>query len=91
MKEMRRQTLEEAILALLAERQEGKTICPSEAARAVGGSGWRDQMPLAREAAAALAVQGRIDVLQRGEPVDALTARGPIRLRSRPARASRPL
>jgi hypothetical protein len=85
---MRRQTLEEAILALLARRSEGRTICPSEAARAVGGPAWRDHMPLAREAAAALAAEGRIDVLQKGVPVDALKARGPIRLRRRPARAS---
>ena len=83
MSEMRRQTLEEAILALLAERQEGKTICPSEAARAVGGPNWRDQMPLAREAAAALSAEGRIDVLQKGRPVNALEARGPIRLRAK--------
>lgn len=91
MGEMRRQTLEEAILALLAERSTGKTICPSEAARAVGGPAWRDHMPLAREAAAALAAGERIDVLQKGEPVDALEARGPIRLRLRPSRASAPL
>ena len=90
MGDMRRQTLEEAILALLAERSEGKTICPSEAARAVGGTAWRDQMPLAREAAAALAAEGRIVVLQKGEPVDALKARGPIRLGLGPARASTP-
>jgi hypothetical protein len=38
-------------------------------------------MPLARETAAALAARGEIDVLQKGEPVDAREARGPIRLR----------
>lgn len=81
MNEVQRQTLEEAIMALLAERREGRTICPSEAARAVGGQNWRDHMPLAREAAAALAAGGRVDVLQKGEPVDALKARGAIRLR----------
>jgi hypothetical protein len=73
--------LERAILDLLAERDAGKTICPSEAARAVGGDDWRDLMPTAREAAARLAGRGEIEVTQRGEPVDALTARGPIRLR----------
>ncbi len=78
---MRRRHLERTIVDLLSQRGGGKTICPSEAARAVGGRDWRDQMPLAREAAAALAAEGRIDVLQKGEPVDALQARGPIRLR----------
>jgi hypothetical protein len=56
------------------------TICPSEAARAVGGDDWRDLMPAAREAAARLADRGEIEVTQRGERVDALAARGPIRL-----------
>ena len=78
---MERQHLERVIVDLLSRRGEGKTICPSEAARAVGGHTWRDQMPLAREAAAALAAEGRIVVSQKGEPVDALQARGPIRLR----------
>ena len=43
--------LEDAITRLLDERGPDKTICPSEAARAVGGSGWRDLMPDARKAA----------------------------------------
>ncbi|MDQ5834038.1 MAG: DUF3253 domain-containing protein [Actinomycetota bacterium] len=51
---MRRQTLEAAIVDLLSQPAESKTICPSQAARAVGGRGWRDRMPLGREAAASL-------------------------------------
>jgi hypothetical protein len=71
-----------AILALLAERAPGRTICPSEAARALGGdAGFRPLMPLVREAAAGLVADGRIEVTQRGEVVDPATARGPIRLR----------
>ena len=73
--------LEATILALLEQRKAGATICPSEAARAAGGGNWRPLMDAAREAADRLAGQGRIEVLQRGEPVNALTARGPIRLR----------
>ena len=48
----------EAILALLARRRPGTTICPSEAARALAGdddAAWRPLMPAVREAAAALA------------------------------------
>jgi hypothetical protein len=75
--------LETAISALLDQRDPGKTICPSEAARAVGGDEWRDLMPSAREAAKRMADRGEIVVTQRGEPVDPLTARGPIRLRRR--------
>ena len=72
--------LERVILDLVGRRPEGRTICPSEAARAVGGDEWRELMPDAREAAARLAARGEIAVTQRGAPVDALTARGPIRL-----------
>jgi hypothetical protein len=38
-------------------------------------------MPLVREAAGALVAAGRIEVTQRGRPVQLATARGAIRLR----------
>jgi hypothetical protein len=72
--------LETAIGDLLAHRDEGKTICPSEAARAVGGREWRDLMPAAREAAARMAERGQVVVTQKGREVDATEARGPIRI-----------
>ena len=71
-----------AILGLLAQRDHGKTICPSEAARELDPDGYRELMPLVRRAAAELAAERRIEVTQRGEPVDPASARGPIRLRS---------
>lgn len=77
--------LETAILRLLDERARGATICPSEAARAIGGETWRELMEPARSAARRLAARGEIDVVQRGRPVDPSTARGPIRLRRRDA------
>lgn len=72
--------LESAIAELLARRDEGRTICPSEAARAVGDENWRDLMPAAREAAARLADRGEVVVTQKGMEVDAVKARGPIRI-----------
>jgi len=75
--------LQHAITRLLDERDEGKTICPSEAARAVGGKEWRDLMPAAREAAASMADRGEVVVTQKGNEADALQARGPIRIRRR--------
>jgi len=72
--------LERTILALLAAREPGRTICPSEAARAAAQD-WRAAMPAVREAAAGLADRGELEVTQRGEVVDPRTARGPIRLR----------
>ena len=81
------QGLEEAILRLLAERGAGKTICPSEAARAVAASdereAWEPLMEPARMAARRLVAAGRIAITQGGQVVDASTAKGPIRLRLR--------
>ncbi|HEX5781275.1 MAG TPA: DUF3253 domain-containing protein [Solirubrobacteraceae bacterium] len=79
----RRPEAERAILDLLAQRDPGKTICPSDAARAMGGDdGFRLLMPVVRDAARALVAEGRIEVTQKGEPVDLDSARGAIRLRS---------
>ena len=73
-----------AILDLLARRDPGKTICPSDAARALGGDAdFRPLMRLVREAAAALVADGDIEVTQRGRVVHLATARGAIRLRLR--------
>ncbi|GAB3624707.1 hypothetical protein GCM10027418_27920 [Mariniluteicoccus endophyticus] len=75
----RRGRLASTMRALLRHR-DGSTICPSDAARICGGEAWRELMPVAREVAAALAADGAVVVLQRGEAVDPVTARGPIRL-----------
>jgi hypothetical protein len=74
--------LERTILSLLEQRAAGSTICPSDAARAVGNdTGWRDLMQPARDAAGRLVEQGRVEITQGGEVVDLATARGPIRIR----------
>ena len=70
------------IFELLERRAAGATICPSDAARALasGESQWRALMPEVRRVAAALAAAGKLRVSAHGEDVDALQARGPIRL-----------
>jgi hypothetical protein len=73
--------VEAAIAALLARRAPGRTICPSEAARALDADGWRARMDAVRAVAFAMADRGELEVTQRGEVVDGRTARGPIRLR----------
>ncbi|MGD9752766.1 MAG: DUF3253 domain-containing protein [Acidimicrobiia bacterium] len=75
--------LEEAIRALLEGRADGATICPSEAARAVGGDDWRALMEPARAAARRLVAAGEVEITQRGRVVDPSTAKGPIRIRRR--------
>lgn len=86
---MRDAAIEQAILALLAERAPGKTICPSEVARTLAGdteAQWRPMMPAVRNAVDRLAGEGRLQVVQRGQAVaSAVQAVGPIRL-TRPAR-----
>ncbi len=73
--------LEDAILRLLGERGPGKSICPSEAARAVGADGWRELMEPARCAARRLAHRDRLRITQGGREVDPAEFRGAIRLR----------
>ncbi|WP_353940616.1 DUF3253 domain-containing protein [Streptomyces sp. HUAS MG91] len=77
------QRLEQAILRLLNERA-GRSICPSDAARAAyegEDEGWRDLMEPARRAAARLVAAGKVEVTQRGRTVEIDGARGPVRIR----------
>ena len=76
--------LEAKILELLASRAPTSTICPSDAARAVGGDDWRGLMDPARDAARRLVDAGMVHITQRGMVVDPATAKGPIRIRKVP-------
>lgn len=79
------QELRAAILALARERGPAKTICPSDAARAVGGPQWRDLMDDARTEARELARCGDVEISQRGEVLDPDAPwRGPVRIRATP-------
>jgi hypothetical protein len=80
---------------LLSNREFPKTICPSEAARAMspeeikqsGAATWRDLMPAIRSYAFELRDQGRLDILQRGQVLTQSQTldhtSGPIRLRKK--------
>ena len=60
-----RNVIEAALLRLIGERAPGKTLDPTEAARALGGDhpdGWGPLMLPIRRVAVALAEQGRIEV-----------------------------
>lgn len=72
--------IEAAILAAVARRGSGRTLCPSEVARALAPEDWRTLMPAVRAAAARLAAQGAITVTRRGRAVEAEAPGGPIRL-----------
>ena len=70
----------EEIIKQVHSRGVGKTICPSEVARALFPDDWRDHMDDVRGAAAELATAGKIVVTQKGERVSIESVRGPIRL-----------
>ncbi|MCJ2013444.1 DUF3253 domain-containing protein [Methylobacterium sp. J-076] len=77
------QAIEETMLRLATERGAGKTICPSEVARALGGphsEGWGPLMQPVRRVAVRLAHEGRIAILRKGRPVDPDDFRGIYRL-----------
>ncbi len=83
---LERAILERAILELAGARGPAKSICPSEAARAVGDDGWRDLMEQTRAVARELAAQGRVVVTSGGQVLSPGEEwRGPIRIRTAPA------
>ena len=81
------QAVEAAILRLTDLRGPDKSICPSEAARALDDD-WQGLLGDVRRAAVGLAKAGRIDILRKGQPIDPDQVRGVIRLRMRPSVAT---
>jgi Protein of unknown function (DUF3253) len=76
---------EQAILQLLSATGAGKSISPSDAARALAGNppgdAWRRSLAPIRLASMRLARAGRIEILRKGKPVAPEDAHGVIRLR----------
>jgi hypothetical protein len=75
--------LAETILAMMTARGAGKTICPSEVARAVAGQDekkWRLMMKPIRAEAVRLAGEGRLTIRRKGKIVDPLDFRGIYRI-----------
>jgi len=74
---------EKTVLELAVARGAGKTFCPSEAARAIGGAhpdGWGPLMTPVRRAAISLADEGRIVIYRKGKPVDPHDFKGVYRI-----------
>jgi hypothetical protein len=74
-----RKRLAATIRTLLRSRGQG-SICPSDAARAVGGEQWRELMGVARSVAFELREEGIVAVTQRGARVSGTSVTGPIRI-----------
>ncbi len=76
------QEIERAITGLLEQRDPGKTICPSDAARALAGDGdFGPLMDPVRARAREMVDRGDLEITQGGRVVDPDSARGAIRLR----------
>ena len=73
--------LQDSLEALLNARAVTASVCPSEAAREVGGEDWRDLMEPARMAARRLVAAGTAQITQGGQVIDPSHAKGPIRVR----------
>lgn len=78
--------LEDVIVALCTERGEGKTICPTDAAKAFAerrpgeAADWHQWIGHVRRAAVGLARTGQITIYRKGKPADPDDFRGVYRL-----------
>jgi hypothetical protein len=78
------ETIEDLVLRLATERGAGKTICPTEAAKAAaaqrGEEDWRGRLPGVKAAAVRLAKRGGVSIFRKGKPVDPDDFRGVYRI-----------
>jgi len=73
--------IEAAMRALLGGRKPGRTICPSDVARIVGGPKWRTLLALVREQAVMMMTRGDLEILRRGHVVQDEPTQGVLRYR----------
>lgn len=73
--------IKKTVLELATKRGSSKSICPSEAARAVGGKQWRSVMKKVHEVAQKLQDNGEIVLTQRGKAVESKSFTGPYRIK----------
>jgi hypothetical protein len=73
--------IEEVLLRLLTQSGAGRTVNPTDVARALEpGPNWHLLMPAVRRAAVALALAGRLVIYRKGKPVDPTEFKGVYRL-----------
>lgn len=73
--------IDAAVRALLRSRGSGRSICPSDVARIVGGLSWRPLLPIVRDRAVLLAKRRTLDILRRGRVVVTQPTHGVLRYR----------
>jgi uncharacterized protein DUF3253 len=73
--------IEQALLRVLAQTGAGRTVSPTDVARALKpGPSWHLLMPAVRRTAIALALAGRLVIYRKGKPVDPNDFKGVYRL-----------
>lgn len=75
--------IRDLILSMALTRGAGKTFCPSEIARALGGAHpdhWGPLMTPVRAMTVALADEGRLVIYRKGKPVDPHNFKGVYRI-----------
>ena len=81
-----KRTLEQMIIDLCHAQGPGKTICPTDAARAFAAErgeddlGWRKWLQQVRSTAVGMSRKGDLVIYRKGKPVDPDTFRGVYRL-----------
>lgn len=70
-----------AVRALLRSRQPGRSICPSDVARIVGGTTWRTLLPVVRERAVRMTDRGELEIFRRGRIAKSRPTEGVLRYR----------
>lgn len=73
--------IEAEIFDQLSRREPGKSICPSDVAKALQPEQWQRMMGKVRGVAVGLARDGRLVITKKGKPVNPDAFKGVIRLR----------
>ena len=72
----------DAIILSLCAAAPGKSISPTNVAKALDPENWRRHLSKIRARARALTTAGEIEILRKGKPVPPERAKGVIRLRT---------
>ena len=73
--------IDAVLRALLRSRGPGRSICPSDIARLVGGTTWRTLLPIVRDRAVKMAEDGELEIVRRGRVVKTNATEGVLRYR----------
>ena len=76
--------IDAAVRALLRSRHPGRSICPSDVARVVGGETWRALLPVVRDRAVRMMARGELEILRRGVVAKTNPTEGVLRYRRVP-------